>query len=313
LNWLEQDPEAAWAGVLGIESTAVRFQIQENLIWHWASLDPTSLFFAIEQFPEELHKHVIQAAFYSLTEHSIENAIDILSGISDELWLKLATKTVIQRWMVHDPGAAIDWLQTEPTIDSIRYELVFDVISQYSYTNPRQAFELARSVQIENDQTGLEAQVIRYIVNEHPQLARELLMQVRSGRTKNLAYQTVGIQLGYNGRVDEAIALGNELPSNDQDEYHTLLGITLLSKNSDNERDFFDILDKLPSKTARSKTALNFILTKVRFYPDKVSELMTEDRILKLQEYLTLGDKDALTNSLKDNNNGKPTGKFLGF
>lgn len=313
LNWLEQDPEAAWAGVLDIESTAVRFQIQENLIWHWASLAPTSLFIAIEQFPEELHKHVIQAAFYSLTEHSIENAIDILSGISDEFWLKLATKTVIQRWMVHDPGAAIDWLQTEPMIDSIRYELALDVISQYSYANPRQAFELARSVPIEKNQTGLEAHVIRYVVNEHPQLARELLLQVRSGNTKVIAYQTVGIQLGYNGQVDEAIALGNELPSNNHDEYHTLLGITLLSRNSDNESDFFDVLDRLPSETARSKTALNFILTKVRFYPDKISKLFAEDRILKLQEYLSLEDKEVLTNNLKDNDNGKPTGEFLGF
>ena len=137
--------------------------------------------------------------------------------------------------------------------------------------------------------------MIRYIVNKHPQLARELLMQVRSGNTKVIAYQTVGIQLGYNGRVDEAIALGNELPSNNQDEYQTLLGITLLSRNSDNENDFFDVLDRLPSETARSKTALNFILTKVRFYPDKISNLFAEDRILKLQEYLTLEDKETMT------------------
>lgn len=313
LNWLKQDPEAAWVEVLGIESNAIRFQIQENLIWHWASLDPTSLFFAIEQFPEELYKQVIHAAFYSLSETSIDDAIQVLHGISDEHWLKQATKTVIQQWMVRDPRAAVDWLQTAPTIDSIRYELVLDVISQYSYAYPRQVFELARSIPIEKNQTGLEAYVIRYLVNEHPRLARELLIQVRSGSTKALAYQTVGIQLGYNGQVDEAIALGNELPSNNQDEYHTLLGITLLSRNFDNENDLFDILDRLPSKTARSKTALNFILTKVRFYPNKISELLAEDQILKLQEYLTPEDNEALTNSLEDNNNGKPTGKFLGF
>lgn len=313
LNWLKQDPEAAWVEVLGIESNAIRFQIQENLIWHWASLDPTSLFFAIEQFPEELYKPVIHAAFYSLTETSIDDAIQVLRGISDELWLKQATKTVIQQWMVHDPRAAVDWLQTEPMIDSIRYELALDVISQYSYAYPRQVFELARSIPIEKNQTGLEAYVIRYLVNKHPRLAQELLIQVRSGSTKSLAYQTVGIQLGYNGQVDEAIALGNELPSNSQDEYHTLLGITLLSRNFDNESDLFDILDRLPSKTARSKTALNFILTKIRFYPNTISELLAEDQILKLQEYLTLEDNAALTNSLEDNNNGKPTGKFLGF
>ena len=293
-QWARLDPNSALERVQEIESGQYRNQLVKSLFSAWASHDVDEVLGEMDRVPEELRDPAQVAVIQSLAwGESVEDAVSLLTDIQDTEQQTQAARSLAMGWANRDMEAALDWVMTDPTVDSMRDELIGMVLNNAAHTSPDKAFELALAqppIGDGADAVGLEAQVLTMIGYANINKAVELLPQVRDGKTKVRATHGVGNALAMNGRVEEAIALGSQIPADEQVTYYTTIGSSSISMGMFTETDIsvFETLDLIPSEEAQSRTALSAVML------NAMNEKFSEEEVESLKEYMTEEDLEAL-------------------
>ena len=237
------------------------------------------------------------SAISTLSYQSIEEAVDLVSKIQSEEEKSQAARRVVRQWVRDDLEATLAWVMTNPAVESLRDQLLQQVLSSVALTNPDKAFEIALSQPLVGegeDAVGLEAQVLVNIGSSNAEKALELLPKVRAGKTKTQAINVVGRSLAVHGRVEEAIALGQDLPEEDKVQFYTTVGSSSLVMGMIGESsDFsvFDTIEMIPSDDARSRIALSAIAF------NSFNKTLSDEEVEAMKEYMSEEDLEELEES----------------
>lgn len=289
-EWSNTDPYAALERVAAVESGMLRYQMLYTVFDKMARDDLQGFIEDIHRFPENLRDSARGQAIESLMEDDErESALAIFAELESSEVKTQAAYAIVEDWVDSDPKAAFDWAMNEPATKSVRSMLGSMVLGSMADSNPDEAFSFALNHPLESDDAvGLEASVLSYIGMDDVDAALKLLPKVRDGKTKYQAYLGVGGNLAREGRISEAINLGNDLPEDQHDSYYTAVGTNAINMGifggSDSDTSIFDTIDLLPSENARSKTASSAILM------NSFSKKYSDEEIETLKGYLTEED-----------------------
>ena len=312
-EWVKKHPLDALNRVLAIDSTSQKSQLVEGVFRSWARSDIQTLVDSIPQFPSEFQDAAKVSGVSQLSLVSVEDAVALFADIESDAKKSQAAMTLATSWADEDPDAALNWAQTDPSTESIRAQVTSTMLTSIAIKKPQKAFDIARELPLNEDGVGLEASVISIMAYTNVDKALELLPRVRAGTTQRTAYMGIGGSLAMQGRINEAIELGNDLSDEDQLNYYTSVGTMSLSNSllsgftgNEPEIDVFETIDSIPNKAARSKVAVQAILM------DHVTDSYSDEEIESLREYVSEEDMEELEKG-KEQMEGMPTIPLLGL
>ncbi|MXZ45321.1 MAG: hypothetical protein F4Z01_10195 [Gammaproteobacteria bacterium] len=303
--WFEQDRSAAIKAVEEIESNDLRYDLQYTIASIWAHREPRYILQNLDVIPEEVRYVAIREGVAIIAESSLQEAGDCAMQIEDSSSRTIAIQALLPIWSKKDPNSLLDWILKDSSntrlIDELREQLVYHTLD----SDPVRAFQLAREHpivdwepgwggQIRKSQlmipsdtpgVGLEAQILRDIAESDLDLAKELLADVRDGITKRVAMLQVGRALRYQGDIQEAIDLAQELTDTEQDWYFSLIIFDWIKGDPSG---LVDEISTFPTTETRS-TVAQLLLRWNRRY-----DQLTDRQIDTLQKHLTEDDRDRL-------------------
>lgn len=291
-TWSESDPQAAYHAVSNIEKSGQREQLQRAVASTWARNEPRHVLENLENFPPNVQGYARMDAIQAVAFTSAKEAAELaLEHGEDERVRGLLPSQVMREWVRQDIEAAVNWVFNGPVSEDTRYDWVSALSSALVPSDPRRAFDLALKQKIPEDdglmgmyETGIEADVIRQIAYQDFELAVELLPQVRGGRTRTSAYESLGAIYIDKGDSKNAFNLGLELPDSDQSEYFQNISNRWLRVDP---AGLVETLKDFPTEEIRSTVAST--LTKPWY-----RENFTEDQFEILKQFLTESDRKAL-------------------
>lgn len=291
-TWSESDPQAAYHAVSNIEQSGQREKLQQAVVSIWARNEPRHVLENLENFPLNVQGYARTDAIQAVALTSAkEAAVLALEHGEDERVRGLLPAQVMRLWIRQDVEAAVNWVFNGPLSEDTRYDWVSALSGALISSDPRRAFDLALKQKIPEDggymgmyATGIEARVIHQIAHLDLELAVELLPQVREGRTRTSAYESLATIYINNGDSRTAFNLGLELPGSDQTEYFQNISKTWVRVDP---AGFVETLKDFPTEELRATIAST--MTK-RWYRDN----FTEDQIGVLKQFLTESDRKAI-------------------
>ena len=291
-TWSMSDPQAAYQAVSNIEKSGQREQLQRTVASTWARNEPRHVLENLENFPPNIQGYARMDAILAVALTSAKEAAELaLEHGDDERVRGLLPSQVMREWVSQDIESAVNWVFNGPVSADKRYDWVSALSSALVPSDPRRAFDLALKQKIPEDggsmgmyATGIEAGVIRQIAYLDLELAVELLPQVREGRTRTSAYESLATIYINNGDTKTAFNLGLELPDADQTEYFQNISNTWVRVDP---AGFVETLKDFPTEEIRSNIASTLTQS---WYRDN----FTEDQIEVLKQFLTESDRKAL-------------------
>ena len=305
LIWFKQDRSAAIKAVEEIGSNDVRYDLQYELAWYWASLEPRYILQNLDDIPEDVRDVAAGVGVATIAHSSLHEAGAYAMQIEDSSLRTLVVRQLLPIWSEQEPHTLLDWILKDSSntglIDEIREQLVYNTLE----SDPVRAFKLARDHPIvdwergwggrisrsqlmipsDTPAVGLEAQIFDDISRIDLDLARELLVDVREGITKRVAMLQVGRALRYRGDVQEAIDLAQEFPETEKDWYFSLIIYDWIDGDPSG---LADEISTFPTVDLRSTVAHRLLRWNRRY--DK----LTDKQIESLEKHLTEDDVDQL-------------------
>lgn len=287
--WFEQDRTAAIKAVEEIKSDEVRYELQYVIASIWAQREPRYILQNLDVISEQVRYVAIREGIATIAQSSLREAGDFATQIEDSSLRTTAVRELLVIWSRQAPHSLLDWILNDSSnthlIDEIREQLVYLTLD----SDPVRAFQLAREQPIMNSSDtsdfGLEAQILYDISRNDLELARELLADVRGGITKTLAMLHVGRALRYQGDIQEAMDLAQDLTENDRNWYFSFITYDWIDGDPSG---LADEISTFPTTETRS-TAAQLLLRWNRRY-DK----LTDQQIDTLQKHLNEDDRGRL-------------------
>lgn len=293
--WAKNDPFAAWERLSAIDVIDEREKLTQRLFSDWVNHDAQSLLGALSNFPHDVQDVARVELLPYLFNESTERARAMYDDIEHKSSKLAAARMLAFQWGRKDGEAALDWVVSDASTELERPRLISSIISQMAQNDFQKAFDVAKELPIGADgnvEIGAEATVINMLAFRNLEDALKLLPLVREGPTKLAAHLEVGHSLIRQDRLAEAIANGNELKGEYQIRYYTSIGSNI--NVMEDSESIFAMLDKLPSKTARSRIATTQLSNSQR------SNVYDDDQIERLKEYLTNEDRMLLKNIVEE-------------
>ena len=291
-TWALTDPQAAYDILSEVEDQFLLDMLPAQVVSTWAWNDPNYVLDNIENFPPNLHQAATSSALGAIAIKAPQEAVERALNLRNRRERSRSISNVINIWVQTDLEAAVSWVQSGNRSEQNQLELASSLIDWIVYDDPQRAFDIARKETVlEWDDTGLEADVVRYIA-EHRSVenAIELLAQVREGKTRAVATAEVAETLIGNGHTTRALQLGLDLPESEQVEFFPRIIEKWVSIDPDS---FVESIEEIPPEL-QSKVVLKlFEKRNVNNYITSYIEQFSESIVETLTQYLT--DEDRAT------------------
>lgn len=296
-TWARSEPSATLDQIISLDGDIDKSTLVTSLFNRWAKSDSKTMLNSISRVPEELQDNARVAAIQSLayqmdeeSESRFEVVLSLFAEVRNDTSKLQAARGIALAMARDDLDAALNWVNTDPSIEKFREQLIGQMLTNIVYSDPDKAFEAALAQPLVgegDDAVGMEAQVLMMMGYSNLEKAVELLPKVREGITKVQAINGLGSALAMNGRIAEAVELGNDLPENEQDTYFTTVGTSSLTMSlvgGTSDSSVFDTLELIPSDDAKSKIAVSAVMM------NSFNATLSEDEIEELKEYITEED-----------------------
>jgi len=286
-----------------MESRTSRLLLTTTVFRAFAGIDLQTLIQSIDQFPVDVRDNArVVVIEFLANNNKFEKALMMFSNVTDGSEKQRAAQAITLRWSKTDFKATLDWVLNDPATESesIREMLGGRMLVLLAHTEPEEAFELARSQSpnLRSD-LGLEASIVSSIAERDVDIALRFLPNVREGKTKSKAYSEIGIVLTREGRIQEAVDLGNDLPETDQDDYFTTVGMSTFDwQGTKSNIALFNILELIPSDTARSSIAIHAIASQGTSNSFSAEEIETLKGFLIEEDLKILEESEKTLDSL---------------
>lgn len=282
LIWADSDPMSALAALSEIENIGLRRGLQLELMLTWTENNPYEALQASYEYDLHENTHLLaeQLAEFSLASTTPEETLKQLQELDEQVVRTELTRKIVSTWGQSDLPAALNWIKTEPTIQHMQSQLMAELLRELTNTDPQVAIDTALEQPIENDQVGLEAEVVRALSYRDAEAALELIPKLRNEQTKLQGLLAIGSQFLRRGDVesiDRAMVLGRKLNSEDmQHQYlESLLPGWVIARQ---EQALFKRIESLPTQEIKA-TAAQMLIT-------SASDRLTKDQIENLRVYL---------------------------
>lgn len=287
-EWASTDPLAALASVSSFKPTSLYFDLEEEIAVVWAKNKPFDLIQSIELMSEGSRVWPLEVAFAYLTREDPLEAINALSAIEESVG---NTSTILHRvvaqWGMLHPEAATNWLlhdfdQEDPYLLN---SLLEETLPSLALQDPIKAFEIALEQPTLDPALGLafalDLSVIwKLTLHGNVDQAISLLPRVREG-SKASAYQSVASALVDEGQAFEALEMGSDLKTHQQQHYYQQV---FQQWAWTDPTDLYESLEDLPSDDAQSlQSFAAFELLTRRFSRDQV---LTADQLDRARSFL---------------------------
>lgn len=304
-TWFKMDPDAAIKAVAEIQQQDLREDFQRDIAGEWGRQEPRYMLENLHVLPAHSRYVAVRTSIGEIAKSSLQEAGKLALQIEDSKLRTIGVSWLLPRWSERDPSSLLDWLSQDlsdsSVIEEIREQLVYNILD----SDPARAFQLAcehpiadwkpgwdgrfqRSslkIPFSTRGVGLEAQIMDDIARSDVQTALELLPYVRDGDSKTVATMQIGYALRYQGEIDQALSLAEQLPESEREKYYN--GIVNDWIDGD-PIGLVDAISKFHTKDLRSLVALRLLRWHRRH--DELSDI----QVKTLQPYLTESDKFSL-------------------
>lgn len=296
--WVKTDPVAALKAVADIQQHDLREDFQRDIANEWGSQEPRYILRNLHVLPAHSRPVAVQASIEEIAKSSLQEAGKLALQIEDSELQTVGVGWLLYYWSEREPSTLLDWLSQDlsrsSVIEEVRVQLVYNILD----FDPVRAFQLARELPIadweldwnerfqlsllnipfKTSGLGLEAQIMDDIAGSDVQTALELLPYVREGDTKTVATLQVGYALRYQGEINQALNLAEQLPESDREKYYKgIVDEWILS----DPKGLVDAISKFQTKNLRSIVALQLLRWNRRH------DELSDNQVKNLQPYLT--------------------------
>lgn len=295
-KWARVDPIASLNRVHAMPSSGLRRLLEQNVIKQWLPAfpqlgqsegNPSDILESLHLIPEELRGVASERAIQELAQRtSPSEAVEALWHLDEHSKLA-ASRMLLKEWLQEDEKGAIEWARTHPEIEDVRNEVLHTLVLSLAPKDPQFAFQIARELPTPIHGFGLEGELLTSFFRGDLDTAMELLPQVREGRTKFIAYVTIGTTLLRSGRMKESLGLGSQLPT----EQGFAKGYYLRISTAWAQRDPQELLDEMhqfPTDEVRSAIAAQ----QIRW--NSSTNYFSEEQIQSLRRFLTDEHQDLM-------------------
>lgn len=283
-EWSKDDPLSALNSVSSLETKYLRGNLQTEVLQAWANTDPKSLLNQVGGLPEKLQPIAHHIALHSLAYRSPRDAADLIGEVQDSESLDQIARAIASNWSESDLSSALQWIENEESVAHIREDLRSAAISGLARSDPQQAMKVALAQPVNEDGIGPEAEVINSITFEDMDTAVSLLSQVRDGKTKLEAYESVIMHLTppLSNETDRAMDLFVDLSNGQDVPSRSTLFIILVHGEP---RALFDVLERFEDMDFRRRVASSLLRS------HEGDDVFTEEQISVLQETSQYGQE----------------------
>ncbi len=295
-NWARIDPIAAINRVHSIPSSQFRRRLEGIVLANWMSEyewatqfrgDPSWILESLNHIPEDFRGDASAVAVRRMVWTAAPSlAAQTVLQLDDQSQPK-AARALVEAWSRKDLESALEWVKNTPEIESIRTEVLSSLVWSLATNKPSVAFQIARELPTPSHGFGLEGEVISQIAPFAPDTAMELLPQVRGGKTKLNAYESVATVLLQSGRSKDSLELGAQLPEERGLAYAYYLRMGAAWARLD-PQGLVDSLDQFPTAKVRSGVATQ----QIRW--NSSTNYFSDQQVLTLRNYLMDEDRDLL-------------------
>ena len=276
--WGRLDPQTALQAIAEIEGSEYYEESYQRVWREWAAVEPMYVLQNLQQVQPELRTDLIAISVMNLVrQDNVDQALSSIDQMQDQGEnVAQAVRFLVNAWIERDAAATTDWLETTDTInDTLRKRILAGIIPVLANTDPQRAYQLAvkygDSDMLErmfDPRFTLEMRVLDSIAKRGDFEGAKELLQTVDGSLMVAAYSTIGVSLIMYGKINEVLALGEQLSDTDQTEYFENLAIRWIQWRPD---ELFEVIGSLP--TVESQQAIALILLDERFgYQDEMSE-----------------------------------------
>ena len=289
--WARTDPISALNAASTIEKRGIRIQLEDVVIRTWVTRDPHTVLENLELIPDKQRIFANTLAISTIAYTSPIEAAKLVATLDEGMPRLEVAMQVAAGWIREDPSAAIEWILSDPGLESKKSHLLFEAMQFLVPADPQLAMDTALQQPISEESSGLEATVISLLVHFDFKKALELLPQVREGHTKLESYKSVGEGYLYRGEGGQALRLAQELPEPDRKRYL----LSIISTWARNEPDeLFASIDRLSSIEIKSAAALRLLLH------SKWEESLSDQQSDVVRKHLTQEDSNKLEQNKLD-------------
>ena len=259
-----------------------------DAIYTAAENSPRQLLEVFNVLPQQYKLGAIYRALENLEPNE---ATDFIMNLSEPALKGELASRFFWHWSRQNLDEARNWVINLPEHEPERSALMRSLAQALVSTKPREAFQIALEQPPVEPQpfhgwTG-ESAILISISRNDVDLAVQLLPMVRDiGDNRIHAYCVVGDTLIKNGETKKAIALGNQLSSEEQVEYYQDIARTWVSIDP---QGLYHELTEFPSDNIKSEVAGLMVR-----YASANSDVYSTEKLAQLNKYILKEDRDTL-------------------
>lgn len=287
-EWSFRDPKGAFNGVSELADIDQRKRLQVAAIQNWARRNPYGLFESLEDLPGEMRATAETSAMQSLSTLSPKRATEKFDDFTGDK--NSAARSIVGNWSMHDFQGALDWILASPDVSNFQNDLLKIVFGNVTSSSASSAMDVALGQLLDEEEGGVEADIVAKIASENVQVATALLERVREGRTKLEAYVSVASVLLREGKKSRAVELAAQLSGSHKVEYVGVLAGQIAAIDQD---EAFEFTTQLSSSDEQSRAAL-WLLTLNRH-----GNTLTKEQESSLTSMLNEEDVEQLESGLE--------------
>ena len=278
--WAEIAPQEALEAVSRIDGRYLRRLFQSLVFETWAAHDAKTLLGLIKSFPADLQGIAQEKALIAMAKTTPNDVVESLSEITDRhSFLNVAEAIAIQ-WAQQDVFSALNWIEGNEQLTSVREHLMRSVLTELSKTDPQLAFQTAMTYPPDSKERGFEVEVVKTLAFRGDyDSAKSLLSQTRKGETLTHAYESIIYALLREEedpqRARDAVDLFLQAVNVDSVEY---IGFMVMNISRKAPAMLFNSLDELPSEDLKREVASDLLLL------NNSNGKFTEDQLAQLRE-----------------------------
>ncbi len=285
-RWARSDPRAALAAASQVDQSTLRNQLQDSIVSTWAHAEPRGILKRTSELPEGLSALATRAAIGRIAWTSPSEAAELASELDAGPEKTQIATSVAFTWARGDARAALDWIQTEPSISDIQPQLLESIIGRLAPVDPALAMEIALEQSIADGETGMELRVVSALAMEDVEKALEFLPQTRKGQTRLQAYQRVGSALARSNNIDQTLELLQQVP--DAETSTVFQPIAAAWARADSEG-LLNSMDRLSTQELKSKAAMAIVLSNREW-----QKVLTDEQIEEAKKFLNEDDRQLI-------------------
>ncbi|MCY4142173.1 MAG: hypothetical protein OXG08_00595 [Gammaproteobacteria bacterium] len=276
-QWVQREPENALRAISGIESSGLQKELYRNAVTAWSEYEPRGLLSNLEFLPKDMRFSARNTAYSKIRDFSPQEVTQLVAALPEGNRTS-TIRAILGNWKDYAFDEAFDWAlsylelsqesrNSQPargldefwsSVYHVGDTLTDVVLREVNPINAKLAFDRILRQSLDEDDVGMEANVVMHLVESDVDAAIELLPHIRNDKTREAAIKRVGHRLGLQGHWEIAGKFGSRLPKSQRPSFFdSVIYVRFdLVRSTLVKGDVVEIVAQIQSPELRSRAAL---------------------------------------------------------